>query len=113
VSSGIQNLRPVTFHYKVDPDTIHYGLIAEEVAQTFPALAVRGQNGQVDTVAYHELPVLLLNELQKEARIVEQQKAELEAQGKAMDAQSREMEELKARLAALEAAIKEALSQTK
>ena len=46
---------------------IQYGLIAEEVADVFPELAVRGADGQVETVHYETLNVLLLNEFQKQA----------------------------------------------
>ena len=68
---------------------LDFGLIAEEVAETFPELAVYGADGQVETVAYHKLPALLLNELQKQQRTIEAQAAAIAA--------------LTARLAALEA----------
>ena len=45
-----------------------FGLIAEEVAEVFPELAVRGDDGQVETVHYEKLSVLLLNELQRQER---------------------------------------------
>ena len=69
-SERLQQLRPVKFRYK-QPDAtgehpIQYGLIAEEVAEVFPELVVRDEQGQPETVAYHLLPALLLNELQKE-----------------------------------------------
>lgn len=66
-SSKLMNLRPVTFHYKSDPSqTKQYGLIAEEVAKVFPDLVVRGQNGDLESVQYHELAPMLLNELKKQ-----------------------------------------------
>jgi hypothetical protein len=40
-------------------------LIAEEVAEVFPELVVYNKDGQPETVAYHLLAALLLNELQK------------------------------------------------
>jgi hypothetical protein len=65
-------LRPVSFRYNAAPDTVHFGLIAEEVAAVLPELAVRGADGVPETVAYHELPALLLALLQRqEARIRE------------------------------------------
>ena len=57
-------------------------MIAEEVADVFPELAVRGADGQVETVHYETLNVLLLNEFQKqEGRLeaLEQQLNELKA----------------------------------
>lgn len=69
-SDALMRLRPVTFRYKQPAENgskpLHYGLIAEEVAKVYPGLVVYGQNGKVESVQYHELPALLLNELQKE-----------------------------------------------
>jgi hypothetical protein len=72
VSRRLLQLRPVTFRYTQaytdGAKPIQYGLIAEEVAEVFPELAVRGADGQVETVHYETLNVLLLNELQKQAQ---------------------------------------------
>ncbi len=66
-SSRILNLRPVTFTYTIGEDTtsIQSGLIAEEVKEVMPELVVYDVGGLPQTVRYHELPSLLLNELQK------------------------------------------------
>ena len=38
-SAKVHELRPVTFHYKAEPDgPMQYGLVAEEVAQVYPEL---------------------------------------------------------------------------
>lgn len=67
----LQQLRPVTFHYKTDTQgTLRYGLIAEEVAKVYPELVVRDKNGRIDGVQYDELAPMLLNELQKEHAVV-------------------------------------------
>jgi hypothetical protein len=62
-------LRPVTFRYRQPfadgGKPVHYGLIAEEVASTMPSLAVFDEQGEPATVKYHDLPVLLLNEVQR------------------------------------------------
>ena len=34
---------------------------------------MRGNDGQIDTVQYHQLPAMLLNEVQKQRRTIEQQ----------------------------------------
>ena len=69
-AAGCCKLRPVTFRYTQaysdGAKPIQYGLIAEEVADVFPELAVRGADGQVETVHYETLNVLLLNEFQKQ-----------------------------------------------
>ena len=65
-SSAIMQLRPVTFEFKQDVNrNKQYGLIAEEVEEIFPRLVVK-DDGQPTSVKYHELPALLLNELQKQ-----------------------------------------------
>jgi hypothetical protein len=90
-SEKLQQLRPVTFHYKTDPDKVtQYGLIAEEVAQVYPELVIRDDSGKIMGVHYEELAPLLLNEIQRQQRINAQQAA-------SNDAQAREIAELKAR----------------
>ncbi len=75
LSEHILNLRPVTFAYNNDPsEAIQYGLIAEEVDQVFPALVAKDEDGNPYTVRYHLLPVLLLNELQKQQATIEAMK---------------------------------------
>ncbi len=86
-SSGLLRLRPVTFRYKQAYEDgskpMDYGLIAEEVAQVYPDLAVRGPDGQIETIQYQKLTPMLLNELQKQTgqiRSLEDRLAALEAQ---------------------------------
>jgi hypothetical protein len=68
-SRGLFQLRPVTFRFKQDPErTRQYGLIAEEVAKVYPELVMRRSDGAVESVQYHELIPMLLNELQRQQR---------------------------------------------
>jgi hypothetical protein len=65
-SKKILALRPVTFTYKSDKDkNKNYGLIAEEVKSVMPELVVNDTEGHVYSVKYQDLPVLLLNEVQR------------------------------------------------
>lgn len=65
-SDAILQLNPVTFFYKSQQQkTLQYGLIAEEVETLFPGLVVYDKEGLPTSVKYHDLPVLLLNELKK------------------------------------------------
>lgn len=84
VSSRLLDLRPVTFRYKQPfndgTKPLQYGLIAEEVAERFPDLVVFGQDGQAETIQYHKLTTLLLNELQKEHRLNQAQEVLLRTQ---------------------------------
>jgi hypothetical protein len=95
VSRRLMQLRPVTFRYtqayRDGTKPIQYGLIAEEVADVFPELAVRGADGRVETVHYETLNVLLLNELQK-------QQAHLDAQSEEQQKQARRIEALEQKL---------------
>jgi len=99
-SQGLLSLRPVTFRYKDDPQNVrHYGLIAEEVARIYPGLVGHGPDGKVETVRYHELIPMLLNELQKRARVNAQQADRI-------DRLSAQMAEMNAKLATLEQAMR-------
>lgn len=80
-SAQIFNLRPVTFAYNADEtDATHFGLIAEEVAEVLPSIVVNNEEGQVETVQYHILPVLLLNEMKKQQAIIDEQQTMLSQQ---------------------------------
>jgi hypothetical protein len=66
-SMKLYDLHPVTFVYNNDESARRqYGLIAEEVAQVFPDMVIYDEHGEPFTVQYQVLPVLLLNELQKQ-----------------------------------------------
>ena len=72
-SSDVMKLRPVTFHYKEDGDKkLQYGLIAEEVEEVMPRLVAYDEHGEVYTVRYNELPAILLNEIQKMSKRIEE-----------------------------------------
>jgi hypothetical protein len=77
-SAGLFRLRSVTFVYREDASaTTHYGLLAEEVAEVYPELVTRTASGEVQTVKYHELIPMLLNELQRQQRTLDRQEQEL------------------------------------
>ena len=66
----------MTFRYKSDNTRAsQFGLIAEEVAEVNPDLVVRDKNGEIYTVRYEAVNVMLLNEFLKEHREVEEQQA--------------------------------------
>ncbi len=106
-STNLMRLRPVTFHYKEAYDAgdgqLQYGLIAEEVADVFPDLVVYNEDGTPETVKYHLLATLLLNELQKQYQ-VNQEQAEAFAR---LEQQDRNLENQVAELATLAAQAQE------
>ena len=92
-SHRLFDLRPVTFRYTQPfadgSKPRQFGLVAEEVAEVFPELAVRGADGAVETVHYETLSVLLLNELQRQQerlRLLEQERAEHQNQQERLEA---------------------------
>jgi hypothetical protein len=77
-SEALLALRPVTFHYnpKLDKTGIpHFGLIAEEVAKVNPDLVTHDAKGELYTVRYEAINVMLLNEFLKEHRKNSEQQA--------------------------------------
>ncbi len=63
---SVLHLRPRQFNYKKDDSkTTQYGLVAEEVEQDFKYLCFYNDAGEPESVKYHELPVLLLKEIQR------------------------------------------------
>jgi trimeric autotransporter adhesin len=65
-SQKLYNLRPVEFTYKYDEaKQKQFGLIAEEVEEVVPYLVAYNKEGAPETVRYHELPTLLLKEIQR------------------------------------------------
>ncbi len=76
-SEDLMRLHPVIFRYRQamadGSKPMQYGLIAEEVARVYPELVVLGKDRQVESVQYQALPAMLLNELQKQHRVIQQQ----------------------------------------
>lgn len=105
-SDKLMKLRPVTFVYKANKTGARqYGLIAEEVETVYPELVIHDAAGKVATVAYHMLPAMLLNEVQKLARQLDQKDEEiatLRRQVAAMQTKTVEIEALATRLEVLE-----------
>jgi predicted RNase H-like nuclease (RuvC/YqgF family) len=80
------------------------------VAEVYPDLVVSDRQGKPETVRYHLINALLLNEVQKQHRTaeaqekrMEQQKETIEQQKETIDHEQAEIERLKARMSRLEA----------
>ena len=80
-SEGLMHLRPVTFRYLAHGENgpLQYGLIAEEVAELYPEMVTRDKSGQPESVMYQFLAPMLLNEVQKQQRTIDELKADLDA----------------------------------
>jgi hypothetical protein len=83
VARGVLKLRPVSFRYTAAQSDreqrLQYGLIAEEVAEIYPELVVLNKEGQPSGVRYHVLPAMLLNELQRQQREIDELRAQVRA----------------------------------
>ncbi len=77
-SETLYRLKPVTFRYKKEINarqTLEYGLVAEDVAEVDPDLAIRNEDGEIESVRYTAVNAMLLNEFLKEHRRVEELKS--------------------------------------
>lgn len=116
-SAPLMKLRPVTFRYKEASEDggrpLQFGLIAEEVAQTMPGLAVYDEDGAPVSVAYQVLPSLLLNEYQKQQRELVESRTALGSLRERLAAAETELGATEKKLAASEtrlAAVEEQLA---
>ena len=75
-TSKLYNLKPSTFNHKTTPEKVDFGLIAEEVEESVPELVTYNEDGQVESVKYSLLSVLLLQELKKLRREIDDLKNE-------------------------------------
>jgi hypothetical protein len=112
-SDGLMRLRPVTYRYKQPyadgSKPIDYGLIAEEVAEVYPDLVVKDADGQIQTVQYQKLTPMLLNEVQKEHKLLEQQAETIQQ----LKSQLAALPLLEKRLAVLEAALPSGVAEAR
>ena len=100
-SEAILALQPMTFRYKkeLDPHAIpQFGLVAEDVAKVDPDLVARDEQGKPYTVRYEAVNAMLLNEFLKEHKKVEEQTETVQEQANRMEAQAKEISELKSAL---------------
>jgi trimeric autotransporter adhesin len=78
MTESLMALEPVTFTYKVGSDqSMQYGLIAEQVKEVMPQLVILDEGHLPQTVKYHDLPVLLLKEIQELRKEVDALKKEV------------------------------------
>ena len=80
-SDVLMRLRPVAFHYRPEYGETgirQYGLVAEEVAEVAPELVVFDAEGQPETVRYHFVNAMLLNQVQKQQSRIQDLEARLQ-----------------------------------
>ena len=110
-SEALLALRPVTFHYKPELDKTgipQFGLVAEEVAKVNPDLVTHDAKGDISTVRYEAVNVMLLNEFLKEHRTVQELEAKITRQQK--DSEMRDAKQLE-QIEALTARLDEQAAQ--
>ncbi len=107
-SEGLFALKPVNFRYKpdFDPDrSERFGLIAEDVEKVNPTLVAHDDKGNLTTVRYEAVNVMLLNEFLKEHWAFLQEQSKVEEQGRKAQDQEGTIRQLKATVAKQEATI--------
>jgi hypothetical protein len=77
-SDKLSQLRPVSYQYKTEPGVTHFGLIAEEVDRVMPELVVRDAQNRPETVQYHEIIPLLLQQVKAQREVIERMEARLD-----------------------------------
>jgi len=107
-TDGLFKLRPVTFFYKRDFEPgsrrlLQYGLVAEELAEVYPELVTYDAEGRPNAIKYQYFTPMLLNELQKQHKVITQQQSVIEAQEDRAQTQDRRIADLEKRLARMEA----------
>jgi hypothetical protein len=96
LTAKIQQLHPVTFHYKTDANKVlQFGLIAEEVDKVYPELVIRDDSGVIQGVRYEELAPMLLSVVQKQQNTLQTEQATMNTLSAQNAAQSVEISELK------------------
>jgi len=98
-SEALYALKPVTFHYnkEIDPtQTLDFGLIAEEVAEANPELAVRDGDGKISNYRRDAINAMLLNEFLKAHRKMEEQASQIEQQTATITHLKKEIETINA-----------------
>jgi hypothetical protein len=101
VSAAILALKPVTFRYKKEIDSLgaqQFGLVAEEVAKVNPDLVNLDENGRIYSVRYEAVNAMLLNEFLKEHCKVEQLEATAAQQAKEISTLSSALKEQAAQI---------------
>jgi uncharacterized coiled-coil protein SlyX len=107
-SEGLFALKPVNFRYKpdFDPDrSERFGLIAEDVEKVNPTLVAHDDKGNLTTVRYEAVNVMLLNEFLKEHWAFLQEQSKVEEQGRKAQDQEGTIRQLEATVAKQETTI--------
>jgi hypothetical protein len=117
-SETLYRLKPVTFRYKKEINarqSLEYGLVAEDVADVDPNLAIRNKDGEIESVRYTAINAMLLNEFLKEHHRVEELKSAIAQERQEFEAaivlQQKTTEALVARLNEQEARIQKVSAQ--
>jgi Chaperone of endosialidase len=100
-SEALLALRPVTFHYKPKLDKTgipQFGLVAEEVEKVNPDLVTHDAKGDIYTVRYEAVSVMLLNEFLKQHNAFLQEQRKVQRLEAALDAVNQRLKEQEAKI---------------
>jgi len=99
----VLEMRPVDYHYKDQDDSEEkvLGFIAQEVKELFPEIVVMGEDGKLG-MTYAQAGVIAIKAIQEQQSLIYKQQIEIEA----LKAKNEQLEQIQARLLALENKIK-------
>jgi hypothetical protein len=115
-SETLYRLKPVTFRYKKEIDrnqVLEYGLVAEDVAEVNPNLAIRDGKGQIDSVRYTAVNAMLLNEFLKEHKKVQDLEVTVAQQQRGMEVLTAQLKEQAAQIQKVNAQLEVSKPATK
>jgi hypothetical protein len=100
-SETLYRLKPVTYRYKKEIDatqSLDYGLVAEDVAEVDPNLAIRDAKDRIESVRYTAINAMLLNEFLKEHKKVQNLEVTVAQQQKGMEVLMAQLKEQAAQI---------------
>jgi hypothetical protein len=100
-SETLYRLNPVTYRYKKEIDatqSLDYGLVAEDVAEVDPNLAIHDATGRIESVRYTAINAMLLNEFLKEHKKVQDLEVTVAQQQKGMEVLTAQLKEQAAQI---------------
>jgi trimeric autotransporter adhesin len=103
-SETLYRLKPVTFRFK-ESQNLDFGLIAEDVAEVDPNLAIRNGEGQIESVRYLAICNMMLNEFLKEHKKVQDLEVTVAQQQKGMEVLTAQLKEQAAQIQKVSAQI--------
>jgi hypothetical protein len=100
---GLLEMRPASSSSFISRRNHRTDGIGRSPSKVYPELVVNDSDGKPETVAYHLLPAMLLNEMQKQGHQLAQKDAQIAALQRQLNASKQEVEAVKQKVAQIDA----------